>query len=357
MTYDNDRQLLPIGEFARATGLTTSALRFYADTGVLDPADTDFFSGYRLYAPSQISAGIRIRRLRAASMPLSGVRDVLSSSLEDTAEVIRRQITDLRASTGDAIAAAEQITDELTGDRQPAAPLAASSPTFTLAGPVLAAGLDSVLPTTVNEPELPVLGTVLVKVADGEMRPVATDRYRLAVRTFTLPGVTGGDWSGAVSAGALTAALPVWRRADQVTLHCAPDHLHAVVAGDTTALPLLPGDFPDYRLMLDALTEPVSRISVDSTAFRRAVEHAEPRVAIFASEGEVQVGHAVPDAGVTGSPTRAIFSLTTLYTALTGALGPDILLELRGPDLPLTVRSAQCGDLTSVLMPVQMEEN
>lgn len=233
MTYDNDRQLLPIGEFARATGLTTSALRFYADTGVLDPADTDPFSGYRLYAPSQISAGIRIRRLRAASMPLSGVRDVLSSSPEDAAEVIRRHITDLRASTGDAIAAAEQITDELTGDRQPAAPPAASSPTFTLAGPVLAAGLDSVLPTTVNEPELPVLGTVLVEVTDGEMRLVATDRYRLAVRTFTLPGVTGGDWSGALSAGALTAALPVWRRADQVTLHCAPEHLHAVVAGDT----------------------------------------------------------------------------------------------------------------------------
>ncbi|MDR2280128.1 MAG: MerR family DNA-binding transcriptional regulator, partial [Gordonia sp. (in: high G+C Gram-positive bacteria)] len=46
----DDSELMAIGAFARRTGLTASALRFYADAGLLVPAWTDPSSGYRFYS-------------------------------------------------------------------------------------------------------------------------------------------------------------------------------------------------------------------------------------------------------------------------------------------------------------------
>ncbi|WP_222634880.1 MULTISPECIES: MerR family transcriptional regulator [unclassified Rhodococcus (in: high G+C Gram-positive bacteria)] len=40
-----DTELMTIGVFANTTGLTPGALRFYADSGVLTPAEVDEFSG------------------------------------------------------------------------------------------------------------------------------------------------------------------------------------------------------------------------------------------------------------------------------------------------------------------------
>ncbi|WP_342802343.1 MerR family transcriptional regulator, partial [Nocardia sp. No.11] len=70
--------LLTIGAFARACGLSTSALRFYADAGVLVPAVVDESTGYRYYAPGQTGPARLIRRLRAADMPLPAIVAVLA---------------------------------------------------------------------------------------------------------------------------------------------------------------------------------------------------------------------------------------------------------------------------------------
>ncbi|GAA3932592.1 MerR family DNA-binding transcriptional regulator [Microbacterium soli] len=62
--------MLKIGEFAGLTGLSVKALRHYDETGALVPADVDDRSGYRLYAESQVRAGVVIRALRDAGVPL-----------------------------------------------------------------------------------------------------------------------------------------------------------------------------------------------------------------------------------------------------------------------------------------------
>jgi DNA-binding transcriptional MerR regulator len=59
-----DANLLPIGRFARLTGLTVKALRHYDEVGLLRPAAVDPASGYRLYAPEQGARAEAIRRLR-----------------------------------------------------------------------------------------------------------------------------------------------------------------------------------------------------------------------------------------------------------------------------------------------------
>ena len=61
---DSDEEFLTIGVFARESGLTPSALRFYDDCGLLAPASIDAQSGYRYYTRAQSQRANIIRQLR-----------------------------------------------------------------------------------------------------------------------------------------------------------------------------------------------------------------------------------------------------------------------------------------------------
>ncbi|NED97664.1 MerR family DNA-binding transcriptional regulator [Phytoactinopolyspora alkaliphila] len=56
-----------IGQMARASGLSVSALRFYDRAGVLVSAVTDPGSGYRRYAPDQVHAARLVAGFGAGS--------------------------------------------------------------------------------------------------------------------------------------------------------------------------------------------------------------------------------------------------------------------------------------------------
>ncbi|WP_121256395.1 MerR family transcriptional regulator [Nocardioides ferulae] len=70
--------LMGIGDFARATGLTPKALRLYDELGLLCPADVDTATGYRRYAPEQLEAARLVARLRLVGMPLARIRRVVA---------------------------------------------------------------------------------------------------------------------------------------------------------------------------------------------------------------------------------------------------------------------------------------
>ncbi|WP_314146197.1 MerR family DNA-binding transcriptional regulator [uncultured Leifsonia sp.] len=70
--------MLKIGEFAGLTGLSVKALRHYDEIGALVPADVDDRSAYRLYGESQVRAGVVIRALRDAGVPLPAVSAAIS---------------------------------------------------------------------------------------------------------------------------------------------------------------------------------------------------------------------------------------------------------------------------------------
>lgn len=75
-------ELMPIGAFAQRSGLTSSALRFYADSGLLPPADVDPLSGYRYYSADQVAQATKLRRLREIAMPLTAVEAVLDAGTD-----------------------------------------------------------------------------------------------------------------------------------------------------------------------------------------------------------------------------------------------------------------------------------
>ncbi|GAB2597608.1 MerR family transcriptional regulator [Microlunatus antarcticus] len=75
---------MTIGDFARATRLSAKALRFYHRAGVLEPAAVDPVNGYRLYEPDQIVDAQVVRQLRALSVPVETVREILSAPAVET---------------------------------------------------------------------------------------------------------------------------------------------------------------------------------------------------------------------------------------------------------------------------------
>jgi DNA-binding transcriptional MerR regulator len=70
---------IPIGRFARLSGLTVKALRHYDALGLLRPASVDPRSRHRRYAPAQLETARRIGRLRALDLPLERVAAVLAA--------------------------------------------------------------------------------------------------------------------------------------------------------------------------------------------------------------------------------------------------------------------------------------
>lgn len=65
-----------IGEVAGASGVTTKALRFYEERGLLPHADRST-NGYRDYPEETISRIEFIRRSQVAGLALSEIRDIL----------------------------------------------------------------------------------------------------------------------------------------------------------------------------------------------------------------------------------------------------------------------------------------
>ncbi|MDH6281064.1 MerR family transcriptional regulator [Prescottella agglutinans] len=352
-----DSELMSIGSFARRSGLTASALRFYADSGLLPPAEVDSISGYRFYREDQLERAVLLRQLRRIGMPLASAESVLTAERDEAVRLVDEHVD---AVAGDAAATrqhAAAIKASLT--REPARAVVAVS------GPVLTAAIEQVLTATTYEPDLAVLNGVHVEADCGAVTLTATDRYRLSTRTLVPAEPPAGTWAATVNADDLRSCLPDLCRTPLV-------RVDATAHGIWMRLPergdrhcrLLTEPFPDYRTMLAAMPPPTTRVVVPKTLLLRALEEqSADRISLRITQAGVTVlgrasaqdrGVPVP-AHVTGPPIAIWFEMTTLYPAVSTAIGADVLLDLGAPDRPATVRSADHGDLTTLVMPTERQ--
>jgi DNA-binding transcriptional MerR regulator len=93
-------ELLPIGRFARLSGLSVGALRHYDELDLLRPARTDPFTNYRLYRRDQLAAARTIVRLRDLEVPLETIRELLATDdPADQRRLLREHRTRIEART------------------------------------------------------------------------------------------------------------------------------------------------------------------------------------------------------------------------------------------------------------------
>jgi DNA-binding transcriptional MerR regulator len=81
-----------IRDVARATGLTSRALRHYEQIGLLAPSRVGL-NGYRYYGDRELARLYRILSLRALDLPLAAIQKALNNGDEDIASAMRTHLT------------------------------------------------------------------------------------------------------------------------------------------------------------------------------------------------------------------------------------------------------------------------
>jgi len=318
---------------------------------VLRPARVDAATGYRYYAPEQAPRAALLRRLRDAGLPLVEATAVLDGPPEEAREVLREH---LRRSTESAAAARAAIEDVLRalpgGARSGQARIGGAE----LAGAVRQVG-SAVAVGAVRE-EFPVLGRVLVELADQELRLVATDRYQLSVRALRPLAISGDPYGLTVGVEELRD-LAAWARGlPEVAIEVDGGEVRVRGGGEERALSVADEVFPAYRMVLDGLADARHRVITDRAALCAAVAErgGDGPVVLRTGDGALTVEGSRPlSALCTGPPLRIAFDAAVLLPALEAGVGPDVLLEVASDSAPVVVRSADQGSFTTLVMPVR----
>ncbi|MBY6706204.1 MerR family transcriptional regulator [Rhodococcus sp. BP-241] len=347
----SDAGLMSIGSFAQRCGLTASALRFYADSGLLPPAEVDPVTGYRFYREDQLARAVLLRQMREIGMSLPAVKSTLDADVVDAIRSVDDHVTAVMREAESVRQQAAAITSTLNGrsGRQIAR----------LSGPVLASAIEQILTATVDDPDIAVLGGVHVEAGPGVLTVTASDRYRLSTRTLVSHVDSAAAWAATVNGDDLRQCLGDLRRTSSVNADVT-DHgmTLRLTDRDDRHCRFVSESFPDYRLMLDSLPAVTSRIEVPTAALLHALEQRpSDRVRLSTNDNNLVVhSDLLPDietpARVSGCTVDVWFEMTTLYPAISTAVGADVLLDFRGPEQPATVRSADRGDLTTLVMPI-----
>lgn len=105
---------MKIGEAARRSDLTASAIRFYEDSGLL-PAPVRSSSGYRDYDESDVELLRFVRRLRSLELPLDDIQGIvnLRSRGEAPCQPVREAIDREAAAIEARIEDLSRLRDEL----------------------------------------------------------------------------------------------------------------------------------------------------------------------------------------------------------------------------------------------------
>lgn len=333
---------------ARASGLTASALRFYGDCGLLPPSLVDEATGYRYYTPAQCERAVLIQRLRGIDVPLPEVEQILAGDPTHAARVLDRHVAALTERARRAAAVAQELRGTLTAT--PPSDAAAC----VLEAAALAQAVDQVAGAAARDRSIPALSGMLLEAGDTALTLTATDRYRLATRSLALIRTGGATWSAVV--GAAEAATAV-RSLTAGELTVDRDGAGVRLTGATTVhLPTLDEQFPDYRAVLDGLSPARTRVLVSRAALLDLLESTPdaPLGLDIDATGLTprRPGATRIPATVTGPPLHPAFDPAVLRPAVDSALGPDLMLDLAGPDQPVVVRSATDGDLTVLVMPM-----
>ena len=104
-----------IGELAKLAGISTSALRYYEEAGLLGPAARTE-AGYRVYGPEAVGRLQFVRRAKALGLSLQEIRQLLASPAADVGterDRLRHLVAHKLAETRARIAELQALDQEL----------------------------------------------------------------------------------------------------------------------------------------------------------------------------------------------------------------------------------------------------
>ncbi|MER5861879.1 MerR family transcriptional regulator [Kitasatospora sp. NPDC002040] len=350
-----------IGEMARHTGLSVSALRFYDGAGVFGPARVDPQTGYRWYAEEQVPDARLIARLRRVGMPLPDISLVLSADPAEARRALDRHLRRLEDGLTDARRELSTVHALLDQRENPMNATRLTTPAHELA-----AALDAVRFAASSAPELPGLCGVLLELGADGLRLVATDRYRLAVSLAPAAALDGPPVGAIAGTAFVDEARTLLEGAEQALVTVDGDRLTLAATRADGSERQVTGrrvdqDFPDYRPLLRL--DPTHRMPVDAAELRaglaagasrsvtRGQDGVEQQVSVLTvgADGTLRVaGDAVEREG---EAYRIGVNREFLLEALTAGRRDQLMLELGSPVAPLAIRCPDREGTFSLLMP------
>jgi DNA polymerase-3 subunit beta len=222
----------------------------------------------------------------------------------------------------------------------------------------------------------PILTGILVLASDSSLRMVATDSYRLSVKTTPLTSVVSAPFEANVPARALqelariatlsgAKKIGIARRDNQIVFTLGDD-----AADDPTVVlssRLIDGQFPNYQQLLPDSAEHELRVAREELAeiVRRvsllAQKNAPLRLAF--SEGELRVSAQTPDIGeahetlpipFAGQPFEIGFNPEFFRDGLESLESDEVLIKLTSPLRPGLIESADGSGFVYLVMPIRL---
>ncbi|WP_203717364.1 DNA polymerase III subunit beta family protein [Asanoa siamensis] len=348
-----------IGDTARASGLSVSALRFYDRAGVIVPALVDPVNGYRWYTDHQVRQARLVAGLRRVGMPVAEIAAVLAAGTPTAHGLVDAHLRRLEAGLTDARRELSRVHALLDTQEIPMT-------SMTLTSAALAAACDSVRFAAGSDPELPMLAGVLLDTEPGAITFVATDRFRMAIHRE--PGTVDGDPVRVIAPLDWVDEIRGRRGRDEpVTLHLSGTAIEAAGAGWTIKGTPLGYDYTDWRRAIEARSaggDP-RRAPVDAASLRAAIEDpGTPRVVrrhdgvdhevVVLAVGDTGGIDVVGDAEwQAGEDEHVAVNREFLLQALAAGGDGQLVLELDGPIRPLAIRRPADDRAFSLLMPVK----
>ncbi|MGW7680659.1 DNA polymerase III subunit beta [Kribbella sp. NPDC054772] len=247
-------------------------------------------------------------------------------------------------------------------------------------GDVFARAVAQVVSAAGRDDTLPVFTGIRVEIRGAEISLLATDRYRLAVRTFPWQPVDAGVETNALVPAKLLADVAKVMSGDELTLALGStrtgDGLIGFEGGGRHATSrLIDGEFPKVRSLIPTESTITSTVTVDTAALVEAVK----RVALVAERSApvrltFENGTATLDAGngeeaqaseavevtLTGDPVVAGFNAGYLLDGLASLGAPIAHFAFTQPTRPTNLTGlhsrddAPTTDSAYILMPMRL---
>ena len=357
-----------IGEMARDSGLTVSALRYYDGADVFGPAWVDPQTGYRWYEQRQLADARLLSRLRRVGLPLADIRLVLDGSAGSAAahRVVDAHLRRLENGLADARRELSFIR-ALLDQRENPVDRNRTETRITVGAAELAAALDAVRFAVGGDPELPALAGVLFEVEGELLRLVATDRYRLAVAEAAVTVVDGGPAAAIVPAVLVDGARALLAGTGRAEVTLGAGTVALAAGGHRIEGAGLDHDYPDYRRLVQLA--PARRVETTATALKQVLDGAairrEPRtqdgvdceitVLTIAEDGTLGAGDGLASEA-DATALRVAVDREFLLDAVRAGACDQLVLELGGPISPLAIRTPGNDGTFSLLMPFRLTE-
>ncbi|MEA2425949.1 MAG: polymerase subunit beta [Thermoleophilaceae bacterium] len=350
------------GVSTRSSIQTLSGVRIQAGDGVVELQATDMEIGVRVQVAADVEAA-------GAPVVLPGrlLLDVVRSlPNDDLSLTYNSQRQDVEVSSGSARFQLRTLPAE-DFPKLPTAEGAAAS--LTVPAPAFIETVNRVGRAASRDEARPHLTGVLVHAGGTELRMVATDSYRLAVKETKLDSALDGELEVNVPVRALQELTRVAAAdgAEQIEV-AALENQVVFTAGDVTlSSRLIEGRFPNYKQLLPETYEHELRMS------RAELLDVVKRISLLAQknaplrmkfeDGSLEVSAETPDIGEARESIPAPFKGETLeigfnpeffQDGLDSAETEELILKLISPHRPGLIQSGDEGGFIYLVMPVRL---